>query len=296
MSFVDEARSFAAPEVAALEDKDLLEELSRRGWIVHKDDPKSERHIDLDAPKRGRVKIAFESDTHFGSKYAQPTHLRAFCQTAGEWGADYILHAGDVFDGIHKMHRGMEYEQFIHGYEAHKRWAVEHWPTVTAGRGKAKRVVRRHVIGGNHDGSYFKDVGADILTAVAAERDDVTVLGAPAATFHVSGLSIYLVHPDGGVPYARSYKPQKAIEQMAPENKPHIWVAGHFHTPVHVPAYRNVEAFCLPSFQTQTPYLARKGLGSTVGGLLMEIEFSERGLEDLSTTWVIYRNHIPRDW
>jgi predicted phosphodiesterase len=285
-----------------LEESALVAELSRRGWIAHKDDPTDARHIVLDAPKRGKVKIAFESDTHIGSKYQQVTRWHEFAKAAGEWGADYVLHAGDAYDGIHKMHRGMEYEQFIHGFRAHLDYGVNNWPvferTVKARPGGRARteIIPQSVIGGNHDGSYYNEAGADILGATAARRPDITVLGAPAATFHISGLSIYLVHPDGGVPYARSYKPQKAVEQLAPENKPHLWVAGHWHTPVHVPGYRNVEAFTLPSFQAQSSYLMRKGLMSTVGGVLMELEFSEHGLEDLTVKWVIYRRHIERDY
>jgi len=275
-----------------LDDKELAEELSRRGWIVHRDDPKSARHIELDAPKRGKVRIAFESDTHIGSKYQQITHWRAFAKTASEWKADFVLHAGDAYDGIHKMHRGMEYEQFIHGMAAHMRYGVNNWPEFKVG----KKTLTQHVIGGNHDGSYHNEAGADILSATAAERDDIVFLGAPAATFHISGLRIYLVHPDGGTSYARSYKPQKAVEQLSSENKPHLWVAGHWHTPTYVPAYRNVEAVTLSSFQAQTPYLMRKGLPSNVGGLLAELEFSERGLEDITTCWVHYRTAVERDW
>lgn len=287
------ADALRVPTVRDLDDRELVEELERRGWILHQDDPKAERHIELDAPKRGKVRCAFVSDTHLGSKYQQVTYWRQFYEAARAFRVDYGFHLGDVVDGSHKMHRGMEYEQFRLGYEAQRAYAVEAWPELRSARGKQ---LTQYVIGGNHDASFHADVGANILSDIGHERPDVEFLGAPAATFHISGVQIYLLHPDGGVPYARSYRPQKAVEQIAPDEKPNLWVAGHWHVPVHVPGYRNVEAFTLPCFQSQTPYLRQKALAPVVGGLLMEIEFSERGLEDLTTRWVIFRSPMEKDW
>lgn len=280
-------------DIGAFDTDALITEAQKRGLIVHRDEPHAERQIQMDAPKRGHIKIGVASDTHFGSKNQQVTHLRDFCRQAGEFGVDLMLHGGDVVDGTHKMHRGMEYEQFLLGADAQGGYAAKNLPEVR--RPRSKRPVEWKAIGGNHDGSFFKDAGANVL-AQLDQRDDFTFLDAPAATFHISGVDIYLVHPDGGVPYALSYRPQKAIEEMPPDEKPHIWLAGHWHVPVHVPAYRNVESFTLPSFQSTTAYLKRKQKVSRVGGLLLDVEFSERGLENLTTHWVLYRTPIEKDW
>lgn len=291
---ISRAESAEGPALADLEDHALVEELEARGWVLHRDDPKADRHIEIDAPKRGTVRIAIASDTHLGSKYQQLTHWRTFAQAAQDFGADIGLHAGDAVDGTHKMHRGMEFEQFRLGFEAQGNYAVDHWPEYRTKRGK--RPVEQYVIGGNHDGSFHNDTGANILAKVAAARDDITFLGAPAATFHISGLDIYMLHPDGGPSYARSYRLQKIVEQLAPDTKPHVMVCGHWHVAAHVPGYRNVEAFALPCFQAQTPYLRRKGLAPVLGGLLLELEFSERGLEDMTTKWVRFPSAIDKDW
>lgn len=293
MSFADEVDAASAKPTETLSDLELAEEMQRRGWIVHKDDPVVDRHVEIDAPKRGTVRFGVVSDTHLGSKYQQLTYWRRFCDTAREWGAQFMLHAGDAVDGTHKMHRGMEFEQFVHGFEGQGRYAVDKWPELLNKRGKA---LPQYAIGGNHDGSFFSDVGANVLQLIADNRDDVEFLGAPAATFHIGGLQIYMLHPDGGPSYARSYRLQKIVEQLPADTKPHVLMAGHWHVTSHVPGYRSVEAFALPCFQSQTPYLRRKGLAPVIGGALFEMEYSERGLEDLTTKWVLYRSHLERDW
>ena len=290
-SFEDELKQGALCE---LTDHDLAAELGRRGWVTTKDDPHAERHIDIEPFKKGRIRIAIASDTHLGSKYQQLTHWRHFARdVAPAWKPDIAFHCGDVVDGTHKMHRGMEYEQFVLGAEGQAAYAIENWPEVV---GIRQKPVLQYVVGGNHDGSFFKDSGADILTTIARERSDIEVLGAPAATFHVENLQIYLLHPSGGPAYARSYKPQKLIEQFDPSAKPHVHICGHWHIPVHVPAYDGVEAFTLPSFQAQTPYLKTKGLFSVIGGLLLDIEYDGHGITSLRTHWQIYRRAIPHDY
>lgn len=282
-----------APTVADLDDRELVAEMEARGWTIHKDQIQ-ERHIEVDAPVEGRIRFGMASDTHLGSKYQQLTHLRSFCKAAEEWGVDFMLHGGDVIDGIHKAHRGMEYEQFKLGSEGQSAYAVEHLPEVRK-RGKGKPVPW-HVIGGNHDGWAYQDTGTNILTRIALERPDFHVLGAPQADFHIGPLTIRLLHPSGGTAYARSYKLQKIVEQISSDDKPHILVMGHWHIAAHVPGYRNVEAFAVPCFQSQTPYLQTKGLAPVIGGLLWEAEYDANGLRDLTSRWCLFRRPVEKDW
>lgn len=276
---------------AELDDQVIVQEAQRRGYIVTRDAPQLHRQVKLDAPKRGKIRIAVASDTHLGNKHQQLTHWRAFMETATEWKADLALHGGDVVDGTN-MHRDQQYELFKHGSDAQGVYAVNNWPELKSSRGKT---LDWYTIGGNHDGAHWNNAGANVLRQISDSRDDIHVLGAPTGTFHISGLKIDLVHPDGGVPYARSYRPQKIVEQMPPDTKPHILLIGHYHVPVHVPGYRNVEALMLPCFESQTAYLRRKQLSPVIGGVLLEVEFSEKGMEDFTVKWITYRTPIPND-
>lgn len=282
-----------APAVAKLDTRDLIVELENRGLQVLVDSP-TEPVINLDRPPTGRIRFGVVSDTHLGHKHQQLTHLHDFCRRAGEFGVEFMLHAGDVVDG-QRMHRDQEFELHRHGVQAQGEYAAEHLPVVKRKVGRSREVVPWHIIGGNHDGSGWNSAGADVLDVIAARRDDVHVLGAPAATFLAGPVRIYLMHPDGGVAYARSYKLQKIVEGFEADSKPHLLLCGHWHVQCHV-STRNVEAFALPCFQAQTAYIKRKGLQPVIGGYLFDVEYDEHGLVSISPTFVRYSNPIPRDY
>jgi hypothetical protein len=191
------------------------------------------------------------------------------------------------------MHRDQEFELFRHGADSQATYARDHIPILKNKRGKH---LPTYIIGGNHDGSFWNDAGANVLRTICDARGDLYFLGAPAATFRVGPLNIYLLHPDGGPSYARSYRLQKIVEQLAPDTKPHIMLAGHWHIACHLPAYRNVETFALPCFESQTAYLRRKGLAPVIGGVLFDAEYNKRGLLNLETKWVIYRTPMESDY
>ena len=52
---------------------------------------------------------------------------------------------------------------------------------------------------------------------------------------------------------------------------PVFLVSGHVHIPVHLPLYMGIDAISMPCFQSQTPYLAEKGLMPVVGYAIAEI-------------------------
>lgn len=288
----EDLSEFRAAQVApALSTADMVRALEEAGYTVLRDRP-VERVVELDAPgPEGRVRFAVVSDTHLGHRRQQLTHLRDFYRAAAEWRAEFVLHAGDLVDG-QRMHRDQEFELHRHGVDAQARYAVEAYPELRRG----KRAWPTYVIGGNHDAAGWNDAGANVLGQVAAARDDIVYLGAPTAVFVHGGLRVMLMHPDGGMSYARSYKLQKIVEGFEADAKPHVLFCGHYHVACHVPGLRNVEAFLVPCFQSQTAFMRRKGLQPVIGGLLVEASWSRRGLEDLATRWVLYRNPLPEDY
>lgn len=287
-------KDFAEKPLDSLDTKELVQELEARGWVATKDRP-SERHITLAKRGKGAGKTRFGivSDTHLGHRHQQITHWRDFVQKAEAWGAEFILHGGDVIDGG-RMHRDQEFELFKHGASAQGHYAAQTIPVLKDPKGNP---LPQYIIGGNHDGSFFNDSGTNVFDIITSSRKDLHFLGAPAATFHLGPIRILVMHPDGGVPYARSYRPQKIVEGFAPDEKPHILLLGHWHVADHLPGYRNVESFSMPCFQSQTAFMKRKGLFPVIGGLLLEVSYDERGLsEDLVTKWVIYRTAIENDY
>lgn len=203
-----------------LTDAELLREIQERGYFVAKT-PLAEtgKTLAVDFRKWGKDKYRFGvvSDTHLGSRYQQLSHLRAFYRLCQQRQIATVFHCGDMVDG-EKIYRGQEYEIFVHGADAQRKYAVKHYP-------KAKG-VKTLVLGGNHDFSFQKDGGYDIVSAICEERADFEYVGSTLAFAEFCGLRIALMHGSGGNSYARSYKPQKVAEQMSPP-KPNMMFLGH---------------------------------------------------------------------
>lgn len=266
-----------------IKDVDLIHEMHERGYVVTKNRKLRDASYkaELARYKSNVYRFGVISCTHLGSRYQQLTHLNTFYSILARRRIKLVLHVGDLVDGSHRMHVGMEYEQFLHGYKAYRNYAVQNYPK--------RKGLTTWCISGNHDLSFYKDTGADIVEDICDARDDMRYLGQWGATVELPieghNLRVRLVHGSGGGSYARSYKLQKIVEQLAPEQKPNLLFVGHYHTAVHLPAYRNVEGFTLGCFQAQTGYLASKGLYPTVGGLIVSVWPDPKGIARLQTEW-----------
>lgn len=271
-----------------LRDPDLIAEAERRGFVIYKP-TMTDPVIDFDTSriKGDRVRLAAVSCTHFGSRFQQQTALEEFCRYAiEEANVDAFVHCGDMCDGPLEMHKGMVHEQFLHTYDSQKKYAVENIPA-----GKPW-----YAISGNHDDSFLKNAGGEIVRAICNERDDMTYLGRSQGYMRFGEVMIEVVHPHMGGSYARSYRLQKHIEAQAPERKPNIILMGNFHKVAYVD-YRNVAGFMLPAFQSQSSWMASKSLESQVGGLIVEFGVTSRGLApSVKVEWVMQREPRPNDY
>lgn len=216
-------------------------------------------------------RIGLVSDSQICSKYQQMTLLYDAYKDFDDRQVDFVLHAGDLDDG-ENMYRGHINELFKHGVDEHREYIIENFPS------PQKKKYKTYVIGGQHDFCWFKQNGYNILSAICEKRKDLVYRGFFDARFDIKGLGIELHHPGGGVAYARSYKLQKYIENLIgfvtsipSANAPVLLVSGHVHIPVHLPLYMGIDAVSLPCHQSQTPYLAEKGLMPVVGYAIAEI-------------------------
>jgi predicted phosphodiesterase len=253
----------------------------RAGYIVHKPQPKdaTARRIDVsDLSGTDRLKIAVVSCTHFGSKYQQPTALRKFCEYATSVAdVDLFVHAGDFGDGPTSRHKNPQ-EVFKHDYDATLDYLVETLPVT----GKPWKIIS-----GNHDDWWTLDGGPDMVKAFCAKRDDAEYLGRSLGYLEFKNTSIEVIHLNTGTGYAYSYKPQKHIESLDPARKPNVALIGNFHKFCAI-YYRNVLGIQLPSFQRQSAWMAGKSLVSEVGGVILEIGLTRKGLAPSTKFEVVY--------
>jgi len=271
------------------------EYLSKRGYKIEKvGKEKMDRRVEIDTSMfHGRLKrFAVISCTQLGSKYQQLTYLKKFYTLIQEEGIKVVLHCGDLVDGI-DVYRGHEYELFLHGAEAQENYVVENYPKMENG-GKT------YVISGNHDYSFIKKAGIHILKNIARRREDIEFIGDYGAYPQILGLNIYMQHGKGGVSYARTYRLQKNIEQMSPAAKPDLYFLGHFHITAALFQYRNVIAFMIPCFQSQTPHLKQLGLYPEIGGLIIELIENDTvrkgGLAQMRFRWIPFYVPIKGDY
>jgi len=251
-----------------------LDEVSREVAIPHEPVPSFEPTEFAYFKKF--IRIGLVADTHICSKRQQMTLLHDAYSIMDSRECQFILHAGDLVDGI-DMWRGHRQELFKQTAEEQREYTVDNYP-------KSKRGIKTYVIGGQHDHSFYKQNGYDIVEHICEKRKDLVYKGFYKADFNIRGIWVNLQHPGGGVSYARSYRVQKIIEGMvgfivatiaAPF--PSLAVFGHWHVPLHLPNYMGVDAVSLPCFQAQTIYLQQKGLMPSVGFAIADIWLDKIG-------------------
>jgi predicted phosphodiesterase len=280
-----EARKSKRQRAAELAEQ--IAAVEREGFIVHRPLPPKDEvvPIDLRAIRGDRIKLAVVSDTHLGSKFQQPTALRDFLRYAKRSGCKAVLHGGDVTDGPVARHRNPT-ELFLHDFQSHVDYAVETLPNVG---------LPWYVISGNHDDWHLADGGADVVRAICAARDDFTYVGRSGGYVTLKDVLIEMHHPDKGGSYAYSYGVQKHIESLAPARKAPLALIGNHHK-LNVLFYRNVWGVLLPGFQAQSFWMAGKSLVSDVGGMIVEVGASPKGMAP-SFRFEAVMTYEPReDW
>lgn len=212
-----------------------------------------------------KIKFAVISDTHLNSRLERLDELHTFYAICKKIGVEAVFHSGDILDGNGRMYRGHLNE--IHTYGVHRQvdYIAKNYP----------RGIPTFFITGNHDLSFYNDNGIDVGNLIEKKRKDMIYLGQYQADFTIGRAKIRLLHPDGGVAYALSYRGQKISEQIPSGNKPDILLIGHFHTSFYF-WYRNIHILNCGSFQGQTLYLLRKGLNPAIGGWTCEIRQGKR--------------------
>lgn len=279
-----------------IDDKAIIEMAEKRGFVIHKPSPPREPvELDIHRIRGKRVKLGILSDSHWGSKFQQRTALRQHAKLMAREGCTAILVPGDVTDGSPEMHKGFVYELWAHGADQQIEAAVEGFPEVG---------IPYYLIAGNHDASHFKAAGVDVVKHIAARRDDMHYLGPEVSSKNFGGsvgyldvgeVRIQLCHPHMGSTRTRSYRLETWIENLSPP-KPEIVCMGNFHKMVEL-LYRNVWGLLVPSYQSQSAWMASKGIESIVGGAIIEFGTMTKGLApDLSIRWLVQWEPAERDY
>lgn len=263
------------------DDEELVRMLEAKGYVLVRDPFRDDREHDVTFPAydgQGSFKVGVVSDTHGGSRYQQGSYLHYAYDYFEREGINTVLHAGDVTAGSLHMHPGMAYEMFSLGSDEQAAYVAEHYPRRTG--------ITTLMISGNHDWSHKKAGGSNPLELIAMKRDDITYLGHAGAYVTINGIRIYVMHPSGGIPYAKSWRLQKVIEGFAPgPTKPKVIIMGHLHSTCILPNYRNVYGIMTGCFESQTPYEREKGLYPEVGFAVLHTTYDDDGAVAFKHEW-----------
>lgn len=271
----------------------IIAELQGRGYqIITPKDPEQAdtkqfelRHkqaasfkpLDLKTLFTERKKIAFVSDTHFGSLDQLPSLIARFYEICENEKVEAVFHCGDWSAGDFN-HPANIHKVFIPSAEGQMRFLTDHYPKLKSGK-------LTYGIGGNHDAQHGAKKGLDaIRNLFVRNRPDIVYLGPDVGMVKLGKLNIELLHPTGGPGYALSYKGQNIIESEIRLNrarkakeKIHILALGNWHV-YNEQIHSETFVVCVPCFQQQTEdYMKVKGLDPWIGGLIYEIVTDEEG-------------------
>jgi len=212
--------------------------------------------------KDGLLHFGLVSDTHLGSKFERLDALEAMYDRFVQSGVKAVFHVGDLTDGT-GIYVGQEFEQKVLGQQAQIDYSIAHYPK--------RDGVQTIVIGGNHDEKMYERGGADPLVQIARARKDIKYIGQYAARVQMADSVVMdMLHPMGSQAYAVSYRPQRNINAMDPNNLPDILTYGHFHNSMYL-NYRGIHFLQTPCFKDQSLQFERRlGMTSNIGGWIVE--------------------------
>ncbi len=204
--------------------------------------------------------LAFIGDTHIGSKFSRLDFLVDFYEYAKEVGVKYVIHAGDIIDGVNVYNTQMsQLSRFTIDDQIEE--VINSYPNL----------LKTYVIGGNHDlKEYQKGHSTHPLKVISDRRKDIIWIGDFYSRLQLGRSHIFIdvVHPSGGMAYALSYKQQKYIEKLSSGNKPNILLFGHYHTAFYM-EYRNIHSFQVGCFQDSNDLTTRLGIQPVLGGWIV---------------------------
>lgn len=216
------------------------------------------------------------TDTHIGSKYTNVEYIYDAFREFEHNNVDMVVHCGDLTEGMYNNRPGHALECTDIGYERQLKAAIDifsqyyHSPV--------------YCISGNHDATYQKQSGANIVQHFCNEIDNATYLGHDEGDIHVGDVNIRLWHGQDGSSYAHSYRLQKIIESFTGGEKPHVLFAGHVHKSLY--SYdRHVHCVSAGAIQKQSRWMRSKRLPSHTGFYIVSMVINENGVGTFCPTW-----------
>lgn len=233
----------------------MVELLKQKGYLfevvdskVVKVKPIKEQEVYKISNDLDHVKLLLISDTHLASLYDRIDILKYIYAKAEDKEVNYILHSGDFTDGLSGRPQQI-HELKETSYTGQRDYAIAKYP---------QSEIPTYIIAGNHDLWWVRQCGADICQDICNARPDLTYLGSDCEDLKIGKLKIRMRHGAGGNAYAKSYKLQKYLDSISPEERPHILQMGHTHQAFYMKQGKT-HCFQTSCLQDLTPYGRSQG-------------------------------------
>jgi predicted phosphodiesterase len=251
----------------------LIEMLKQQGYVfeiqdgkIIKNKPIKENEVYQIPNNLEHLKLLLISDTHLASKYDRLDILRYLYDKADTEGVNYILHSGDVTEGLSGRPQQI-HELKETSYTGQRDYAIEKYP---------KSDIPTYMIAGNHDLWWIRQCGADIVQDICNNREDLHYLGSDCEDLKIGKLRIRMFHGKGGSSYAKSYKLQKYLDSIPAEELPHILQTGHIHQAFYMKQGKT-HCFQTSCLQDQTPFCRSQGLSNDKSCWWVDVYMNDRG-------------------
>ena len=232
-----------------------------------------------------KLKLLLISDTHLCSKFDRLDILRYLYAKAEDEGVKYVLHSGDFTDGKNNSRPEHNYELKELSYQGQVDYCVDKYPQFSG---------TTYVIQGNHDNWWYKSNGSEIVKAIANQRSDIEYLGADVGNVKIGNLDVRLFHGSGGIAYAKSYKIQKILDQIALNERPDILQTGHIHQAFYMKQDKT-HCFQTGCLEDITPYVRSLGFSGDKSCWWADIEFDDKGqVHSITPTLEEFGNKLIR--
>lgn len=251
----------------------LLEMLKKQGYVfevqdgkIIKNKPIKQNDVYKIPNELEHLKLLLISDTHLASKYDRLDILRYLYDKADKENVNYILHSGDVTEGLSGRPQQI-HELKETSYTGQRDYVIEKYP---------ESDIPTYMIAGNHDLWWVKQCGADIVQDICHNREDLHYLGSDCEDLKIGKLRIRMFHGKGGSAYAKSYKLQKYLDSIPTEELPHILQTGHIHQAFYMKQGKT-HCFQTSCLQDLTPYARSQGLSNDKSVWWVDIYMNSNG-------------------
>ena len=207
------------------------------------------------------------SDSHLANKADRIDILNYLYDKAENKGIKYVLHCGDVLDGIYVNRPQHIYALRCVGFDEHLDYVINKYPHFSG---------KTFFIGGNHMDTYFKNGGSDMGKAISREREDLVYLNPDTADLKIGKVGIHMHHGGGGRSYSLSYKLQRYVETLPQDKKIDIVMQGHFHNAMYM-YYMEKHCFQVGALEDETPFSRSMGFKNEKSCYWVDIDFDDKG-------------------